>query len=347
MKNMKKYIYYPIITLWVFFAFTSCNEEWTDEQYQHYVSFKAPMNYAKGVTDIYIKYRPNGLITYRLPVIMSGSTIKDQKTEVAIAIDSDTLKSINWEYFHNRTDLYYKELLPEYYTLESMTVEIPANQYTGLLDINFMLNNIDLVDKWVLPLTIVESPTNSYIPHPRKNYKKALLHIIPFNDYSGTYQATALNVYAEGNGNKLNLSTREAYVTGENSVFFYMGAIEETRVDRKLFKMEVTFHPDDSFVPEEGSDKIAQGTVTLRAMSDDSRLNFQMIGTPTYTITENMDKERPVMLRRLVTIAGLSYSFEDPNEVPGHTITYKVNGSMSLQRNINTTIPDEEFAIEW
>lgn len=71
---------------------TACNEEWTDEQYEHYVSFKAPMDYARGVTDIYVKYKLNGAVTYQLPVIMSGSTLPGHDTEVQIAIDSDTLK---------------------------------------------------------------------------------------------------------------------------------------------------------------------------------------------------------------------------------------------------------------
>ena len=323
----------------------SCTEKWEEEQYEQYVSFKAPVD-SSTVTRVRVKYKEDGVV-YRLPLLVSGTTVNNRDLEVHTAVDSDTLHIYNIEHFgEERQDLWYKELDPVRFTFDSIT-HIPAGEVSSLIDIRFDFSGVDFSDNWVLPLIIQDDPSFNYQSNPRLGYNNALLWMTPFNDYSGTYQATALNVYAEGNGNKLNLSTREAYVTGENSVFFYMGAIEETRVDRKLFKMEVTFHPDDSFVPEEGSDKIAQGTVTLRAMSDDSRLNFQMIGTPTYTITENMDKERPVMLRRLVTIAGLSYSFEDPNEVPGHTITYKVNGSMSLQRNINTTIPDEEFAIEW
>ena len=42
------------------------------------------------------------MVTYQLPLIMSGSTMAGSDTEVQVAIDSDTLKSINWEYFHNR-----------------------------------------------------------------------------------------------------------------------------------------------------------------------------------------------------------------------------------------------------
>ena len=284
-----------------------------------------------GVTDIYIKYRPNGLITYRLPVIMSGSTIKDQKTEVAIAIDSDTLKSINWEYFHNRTDLYYKELLPEYYTLESMTVEIPANQYTGLLDINFMLNNIDLVDKWVLPLTIVESPTNSYIPHPRKNYKKALLHIIPFNDYSGTYSTTTMEVGFTGSSTTINENTRTAYVEDESSVFFYAGLISNEDLNRRKYKILFRFNDD--------------GTVTLHAPDPD--INFHLLKAPTWEVAERMDPSQPYLKHKTVSIRDFQYEFDDVTTVPGTRIAYTVTGSMHMERKINIEIPDEDQAIEW
>jgi len=156
--NMKEKIYNLLFAVLMALFCTACNEEWTDEQYEHYVSFKAPMDYARGVTDIYVKYKLNGAVTYQLPVIMSGSTLPGHDTEVQIAIDSDTLKSINWEYFHNRTDLYYKELTSDYYEVENMNVVIPADDCVGLLNVNFKLGGIDLVDKWVLPLTIRESP---------------------------------------------------------------------------------------------------------------------------------------------------------------------------------------------
>ena len=72
---MKERIYYPLLAVLMVLFCTACNEEWTDEQYERYVSFKAPMNYAKGVTDIYVKYKSNGMVTYQLPLIMSGSTM--------------------------------------------------------------------------------------------------------------------------------------------------------------------------------------------------------------------------------------------------------------------------------
>ena len=75
---MKERIYYPLLAVLMVLFCAACNEEWTDEQYERYVSFKAPMNYAKGVTDIYVKYKSNGMVTYQLPLIMSGSILEEQ-----------------------------------------------------------------------------------------------------------------------------------------------------------------------------------------------------------------------------------------------------------------------------
>lgn len=34
---------------------TSCNSEWEDEQYEHYISFSSQLD-SKGVTNIYVPY---------------------------------------------------------------------------------------------------------------------------------------------------------------------------------------------------------------------------------------------------------------------------------------------------
>ena len=107
-----------------------------------------------------------------------------------------------------------------------------------------------------------------------------------------------------------------------------------------------TFHPDESFVPAEGSNEVMRGTVTLEAMNPTNELGFTLNSSPTFVTTELMDTERPVLMRRTTTIQNIDYTFYDASEstVP---IFYQVKGTMSLQRNINITIPDEEYAIEW
>ena len=340
--NMKEKIYYLLFAVLMALFCTACNEEWTDEQYEHYVSFKAPMDYARGVTDIYVKYKLNGAVTYQLPVIMSGSTLPGHDTEVQIAIDSDTLKSINWEYFHNRTDLYYKELTSDYYEVENMNVVIPADDCVGLLNVNFKLGGIDLVDKWVLPLTIRESPIGSYTPHPRKNYKKALLRVVPFNDYSGSYTASSMKVYTYINGkpdtNARTTNKRTGYVIDNNSVFFYAGLINEDmdKDIRKKYKINVHFRED--------------GTLDMKPDDPNNEMEFELIGTPIYSSTSIMDATRPYLERRYVQIM-FEYDFQDFTYGGSGTevipIKYRVAGSMTLLRNINTQIPDEDQQIEW
>ena len=46
----------------------SCNNEWEDEQFAHYVGFKAPIN-ADGCTTVYVRYSADGSpVHYQLPL---------------------------------------------------------------------------------------------------------------------------------------------------------------------------------------------------------------------------------------------------------------------------------------
>ncbi len=198
-----------------------------------------------------MKYKLNGAVTYQLPVIMSGSTLPGHDTEVQIAIDSDTLKSINWEYFHNRTDLYYKELTSDYYEVENMNVVIPADDCVGLLNVNFKLGGIDLVDKWVLPLRLEKVLSAVILLILERTTKKALLRVVPFNDYSGIYSTTTMEVGFTDSGTKMTTNTRTAFVVDEHSVFFYAGLMNEEELERGKYKIIFRFNDD--------------GTVTLSA----------------------------------------------------------------------------------
>ena len=61
MKNI--YIYLSLLAVIVLGA--ACNNEWEDEQYEQYVSFKAPIaSGGDGVTTIYVRYKDNGKVTY-------------------------------------------------------------------------------------------------------------------------------------------------------------------------------------------------------------------------------------------------------------------------------------------
>lgn len=80
---------------------TSCNSEWEDEQYEHYISFSSQLD-SKGVTNIYVPYSRHdaegnyaeggeGRSNYQLPILVSGSTDNPSNVTVHVAHDADTL----------------------------------------------------------------------------------------------------------------------------------------------------------------------------------------------------------------------------------------------------------------
>ena len=312
----------------------SCNSEWDEEQYEQYISFKAPVG-DKGVTDIYVRYKQGGEATYRLPMIVSGSLPNGKDRTVHIAVDTDTLDILNAARF-GREDLYYVALESNRYAFPS-TVDIPAGTFSTLLDITFNLDNIDLFKKWVLPLSIAGDPSYNYEGHPRKNYAKALLRVLPFNDYSGTYSTTAMQVYIKNRDGSINKSeaipttTRTAYVVDENTVFFYAGAMDEDLIDRDKYKIKFHFEPD--------------GEKLVKITSDNDKIKLNQLKETSYTIAEVPDVTRPYLLHRYVTFS-VDYEFVDYTSA-NEEIPYYVTGVLTLERNINTQIPDEDQAIEW
>lgn len=330
-----------IITL----ILASCEDYWKGEQYEHFVSFKAPTDNST-VTRIRVKFKEDG-VCYKLPLLVSGTTNNDKDLDVHVKVDNDTLSIYNREHFGDEhPELWYRQLEENRFLFNPIT-HIPAGENTSLIDIHLDFNGIDLSDNWVLPLIIEDDPSYDYQSHPRLGYNNALLWLTPFNDYSGNYQATALNVKINGDTKRLPLEKRESYVVDENSIFFYAGAIDESREDRKLFKLKATFQKDPSFIPEEGSELTQKGTVSLEVMNNAAGVDFFIYGNPTYEIKERMDSETPTTMIRTLTIKDLSYTFNDPKRVEGEIVSYQVDGSMTMERRINTTIPDEEYAIEW
>ena len=312
----------------------SCNSEWDEEQYEQYISFKAPVG-DKGVTDIYVRYKQGGEATYRLPMIVSGSLPNGKDRTVHIAVDTDTLDILNAARF-GREDLYYVALESNRYAFPS-TVDIPAGTFSTLLDITFNLDNIDLFKKWVLPLSIADDPSYNYEGHPRKNYAKALLRVLPFNDYSGTYSTTAMQVYIKNRDGSIDKSeaipttTRTAYVVDENTVFFYAGAMDEDLIDRDKYKIKFHFEPD--------------GEKLVKITSDNDKIKLNQLKETSYTIAEVPDVTRPYLPHRYVTFS-VDYEFVDYTSA-NEEIPYYVTGVLTLERNINTQIPDEDQAIEW
>jgi len=331
MNDMKK-IYFLFFIMASLFLFSSCNDEWKDEQYSHYVSFKAPLD-DKGVTQINVRYKAAGKVTYQLPLIVSGSTINNSNLTVHIAVDPDTLQKLNYERFQNRTDFYYKELESRFYSIPE-TATIPAGENTSVINIDLTLEDIDLSDKWILPLTIVDNPSYGYVANPRKNYRKALLRIMPFNDYSGIYSGTALKIFLKGYENEAPIVRSEipTFVADDSTIFFYAGMIDEENIDRKKYKIFAHFDEE---------------TKIVSFSAEDPNIKFEAFGTAIFKVDEIMDDVRPYLLHRYITINNVDYTFTDYSTVSDKTISYTVRGTLIMERKINTQIPDEDQAIEW
>ena len=332
-----KIIYNCWFALCMLLLITSCNDEWKDEQYRQYISFKAPINDKdNGVTPIYVRYNPDGKVRYQLPVIVSGSTTNEQDIDVHVALYEDTLEILNRERFSGRTDLWYTLLEKDKYEFPE-TVHIPAGTCVEQLNIDFDLRGINMTDKWVLPLTIVDDVSYNYQGHPRKNYAKALLRVIPFNDYSGSYSTSTMEVYIRNaNGSTDNkpmvTNNRTAYVVDNNTIFFYAGLMSEdlSRDERELYKIYIRFNEDKS----------------LSMWADnEEKIGFKLYGPPAYSVTETMDATRPYLKHRYVSFT-IEYDFKDVTS-RNQEVLYKVKGTMLLERNLNTQIPDEDQQIEW
>lgn len=349
-KNMIKYMLVGTVCCGFTAALTSCNDEWKDEQYEKYISFKAPLN-DNGVTAVYVPYsRHNddgslmygeeGKSSYELPLIVAGTTRNSKNLNILVG-HSDTLDILNYERFGSPlyrsdiVDLYYKDMSD--YASYPGNVKINSGEDVGLLHIDFNFKNIDMVEKWVLPIEIKQG--EGYEAHPRKNYAKAMLRVYPYNDYSGNYSATTLTVTnAAAPGEATGMETARGYVVDENSIFFYMDTIDETRVDRRFYKVKF------QFVPTSADGK--QGTVVMS--TDNAAKNlFVQRGTAQYRIYEQIDDVQPYLLHHYVIISGIEYDYTDYTSVESYPMAYTVKGILTLERQLNTQIPNEDQAIQW
>lgn len=352
MYKMKK-IYNLFLVAMLAICCTSCNNEWEDEQFKQLVSFKATIN-GEGVSSTYVRYKPDGMVTYNLPLLLSGSTMNTNVRTVHVALDPDTLKTLNLERFgERRSELYYQMLDQQYYTMPE-TVDIPAGEYVATLPINFTLggennaNSLDMSDKYILPLTIVDDPSYDYQSNDRLHYRKALLNVIPFNDYSGTYDGSQFKITLEGQKDPFTVTNHKAYVYDDNTVFVYMGLRDVDYIDRKCYKLYMEFTKE----------KITPLKYKLRLWTDNGGTegnNFKELNgkignveyeQPYYTVVEEYDAVKPYLKHIYITLY-LAYTFEDYTLSPGNRLKYTVEGTLNMQRDLNTLIPDEDQQIQW
>lgn len=319
--------------------FSSCNDEWKDELYTQMVSFKAPLG-DNSLSEIYIRYQPDGTGLYELPVIVSGSRDNERNIDVKISVDEDTLRILNQEKFPvGRQDLWYLPLDERHYSFDSNICHIPAGTNVQLYPIHFNLEGLELDDKYVLPLSI--DPDPSYIQNMRKGRYKALLGINLFNDYSGTYNTTLMNIYIEGtNTDPAKVDTRVTRVVDENTIFFYAGSVWVEDENRRRYKVFVEF--GEGTEDEEG---IVHGNLNVYG-DGDVEVNVQPIGECTYE-KRIIQHETIKYLERHITTLSLSYKYTDVTSNPDYPVTYEVKGTMTMERQINPLIPDQDQAIQW
>ncbi|MDE5941326.1 MAG: DUF4973 domain-containing protein [Muribaculaceae bacterium] len=325
---------------------TSCNNDWEEEQYKHYIGFKAPLDTdgnSVGVTTVYVPYtrldkdlKPmygqQGESHYNLPVVVSGSTTNPDNLTVNIA-QSDTLATLNYERFSNRQELWYVNMW-DFADVPS-TINIAAGQDVALLNIRFHFQGIDLSDRYLLPLTV--APGAGYERNPRKHYATAMLRVLPYTDYAGVFQATNLKFYIVSGGVTDNepggMKTVQTYVVDENTVFFYAGQFDESSQLRKDFKVFA------KFVPEEGTEG-KRGFVDM--WSDNPEMDFAQNTRSTYTTVEAPDEVQTYIVRRTLIINDIDYVFTDYRSAVGSKIVYNVKGSMAMERKLNTQMPEED-----
>jgi hypothetical protein len=336
---MMKKIYSLFLAMIALMCCFSCNNEWEDEQYEHLVSFKAVPN-TEGVSWTYVRYKADGKVKFDLPVLVSGSTPNTLDRTVRLGLDSDTLSYLNREQFGEREGLYYRQLEDKYFSMPE-TITVPAGESQVTIPIEFSLAGIDEADKWVLPLQILDDPAGSYQVNPHKHYKRAMLRIAPFNDYSGIYNGNLYKMILEKDtANSLTFDTYRSYVVDEETIFFYAATRDVDYLDRKNYKVFVRF-------TDEAID-LLNVKKKLEIWSDNTENNnFKMEGDqPYYTIDEEWDPVKPYLKHIYITLS-FAYSIEDYSSVPGLRLKYETEGTLSMQRDLNTLIPDEDQQIQW
>ncbi|GAB3020325.1 DUF4973 domain-containing protein [Niabella terrae] len=302
----------------------ACNKEWTEELFVKEVAFAK-----NGVVTVYAKFKDEGgLVPVKVPVILGGSTRNNADIQVTIDIDADTLTDLNFDRFRLREDLYFHQLPQKNYAFKSMTTTIPKGADIGYFDLDLKLEDLNLINKYILPVKIVSTSLDNVSSY--RWYKKSLMQIIPFNDFSGSYSNAGLvwnRDVSENSQTALTTTNRTAWVVDERSVFFFAGVVDEDAYDREKYKIIARFNEDS--------------TVTLSA-PDPEIMFSQQAGT--YTVQVEKDPVIPYMERTRVTM-NLQYWYSDISN-PAFPLNYRFTGPMTLEITRNTQIPDEDQQVK-
>jgi hypothetical protein len=159
-------------------------------------------------------------------------------------------------------------------------------------------------------------------------------------------------VYFGDNDTKyMTANTREARVVDENTIFFYAGITEELAENRGEFKIKCEFlEPDevtevtDPKTEEPAGLFVKSGKLVLSA--ENPALEFEVTGDPAYEIKEEFDIDRPYIIKRFFTLT-MEYRYKDAVSSENMVFPYRCKGTMLMQRNVSTLVPDEDQAIFW
>lgn len=306
------------------------DEEEKEEKDESYVSLNTLVD-AEGMCNIYVYYRPNGSTSsYELPIMVKSLHENKQNLDVNIAVDSDTLTELNKTRYLGAKYLYYKQLPENCYSFAS-TCHIPSGTETQKLTIDFKnINNLDVVEKWVLPLTIEES--SSYKINTQNGKHKAFLRIMPFNDYSGEYNGE-LEVSFEASDSFI-MTSLKTLVVDEKTILFYAGmGWDQDFAYRNNYKVFIRFTDE----------KIDAQKNKVEIWSDNAENNNFKIGEEPsyYTWKEEVDTTNPNLKHIDITLY-LSYTYEDYTTSPNIRDKYAVKGTVSMQRDLDTSrIPNQ------
>jgi hypothetical protein len=278
-----------------------------------------------------------------LPLVVSGSTVHTSNINAVVELDPDSLQVLNERNIGpRRTDIWYKDLSDaaehggkqRVITQFPATVKIPAGESVALLDIEMDLANLNQSHRWILPLRVAEDQPG-YTANTRKHYNNAMLHVVPFNNYSGSYVASGMqgrpmyNGVVDQQAIPYTVSNKTLYATGDRTAFFYAGGVDHTNKQRDEYRVDVEF--------------LDAGALKWSASNPDLEFSVKP-GSDSYLTPEEPDAIKPYLVRKSVIIQATYYMLDKTGGVP---VKYEFKGSMTMQRTVNTQIPDEDQAIQW
>ena len=130
--------------------FTSCTDDWTEEQYEQLIGFRAPISSSTGVTAVYVPYSRkdtlgnfkygSGQSSYELPVVVS----EDFLAELFATIQDNPKALVEVDLPNQR--------VTNKTTGRSETFDINGYKkhclMNGLDDIDFLVENKDKIEAW-------------------------------------------------------------------------------------------------------------------------------------------------------------------------------------------------------